>query len=106
MRGLGPPHHVVDAHPLESPLVELGEACFQEPLHGLAALRAQFAVLGGDAATQRGPPGPAAGRPRLRRGRAMFGWPARPPPHPARTPRARTSAARHRAAASRLMIGD
>ena len=69
VRDAGPAHHVVHAHAVEAPLLELDHARLEQPADGLPALRAQLAVLGGGAAAQRRPgglfprwpPGPARG---------------------------------------------
>ena len=51
-----PAHHVVDADPVEAALLELDRARLEQLAHGLPALRAQLAVLGGRAAAERRPP--------------------------------------------------
>ena len=52
MRDLGPAYHVIDPDGLEAPLVELGQARVEQLLYRLAALGAQFAVLGRRTAAQ------------------------------------------------------
>ena len=60
MRGLRPAHDVVNPDCLESALVEFGQPGFQQPAHGLAALRAELPLLGGNAAAERRAPRAAA----------------------------------------------
>jgi hypothetical protein len=67
VRDAGPADHVVDAHAVKTPVLELEHARLEQPADGLAALGAQLAVLGRSAAAQRWsgrlflrwPPGPA-----------------------------------------------
>jgi len=52
VRGLRAAHDIIDPDRLETALVELGEARLKKPADGLAALGAQLALLGGNAAAQ------------------------------------------------------
>jgi hypothetical protein len=78
VRGLRAADHVIDGHREQAAGAELGEACVEQPAHGLAALRTEHAPLRGHATAQRGslPPRGRArpDRRRLDRGLPDRGW--------------------------------
>jgi hypothetical protein len=53
VRDAGPAHHVIHAHALETAVLELDHARFEQAPDGLPALSAQLAVLGRGTAAQR-----------------------------------------------------